>query len=188
MPEKNKDQPVKERIIAAATELIRRADGDLEAVSLRRVAREAGVALGLINYHFRSKERLVEECVQGIIGGVIAAFQPDPGGAADPPERLEAVAKEVLAFLLANPALARVSILGDLTSPGVMDNTMRTVTGFSRLLGGPEDKMPLFCFTAALQATFLRRGMGRECYGFDLNRQEERDAFVRRLVAMFFPA
>ena len=180
--------PVKERIILAASELIRQADGDLAGVSLRSIAQEAGVALGLINYHFGSKEKLVEECVQRIISGVIDAFKPGNCVSGSPAACLGAVAAEVMEYLAAHPAMARVSILGDMASPGARDNTMRTVAGFAGLPGVPQDKMRLFCFTAALQAAFLRKDSGGEGCGFALNNKEERDAFVRSLAEMVFPA
>lgn len=181
-------EPVRERIIAATSDLIRLAGGDLTDVSLRQIARKAGVALGLINYHFQSKERLVEECVQRIIGGIINAFQPGSAASDNPFSCLSGVATEVMDYLLAHPAMARVSILGDMANPKVTDNTMKTVAGFSRLPGMPGEKMSLFCFTATLQAAFLRRELGTECYGYDLDNKDQRAAFIRDLAALALAA
>ena len=57
----------KEKIIAVTTELINENQGDLNMVTARKIADRAKVGLGLINYHFGSKERLITECVQKII-------------------------------------------------------------------------------------------------------------------------
>ena len=46
----------KEVIIKATTELIQENDGNITKITSRRIAERAGVGLGLINYHFESKE------------------------------------------------------------------------------------------------------------------------------------
>ena len=56
-------EKVKERIINAATELIEKSGGEVKNITARAIAERSGVALGLINYHFESKENLIAICV-----------------------------------------------------------------------------------------------------------------------------
>lgn len=58
----------------ATTELIEQHNGNIKVITARMIAAKADVGLGLINYHFGSKEKLITECVQRIIGGVVAGF------------------------------------------------------------------------------------------------------------------
>ena len=60
----DKNTNVKNCIIEVTTELIEQHNGNIKDM----IAAKAGVGLGLINYHFRSKEKLITECVQRIIG------------------------------------------------------------------------------------------------------------------------
>lgn len=170
---------IKEKIQTAAEQLILSGSGEVEKITTRAIAQRAGVAPGLINYHFQTKENLIELCVQRIIGGVVSRFQP-AGSARTGKERVKAAAKEVLDFLLENPADTRISILGDWKRPAAADNTMGTAQGFLRLLGGgsPEARARIFAFTSAIQAAFLRREVSKECLGFDIRKKEERDAYL----------
>ena len=68
---------LKEAIICATTELIQEFDGDVNKITLRRISERANVGLGLINYHFGSKEQLITLCVQRIINNVVLNFSPD---------------------------------------------------------------------------------------------------------------
>ena len=68
---------VKEVIIHATTELIRESDGNITKITSRKIAGRAEVGLGLINYHFGSKENLITICVQRIINNVVMCFSPD---------------------------------------------------------------------------------------------------------------
>ena len=70
----DKNTNVKNRIIEVTTELIEQHNGNIKDITARMIAAKAGVGLGLINYHFRSKEKLITECVQRIIGTVVTQF------------------------------------------------------------------------------------------------------------------
>ena len=65
---------VKEKIIETAITLIKNSDGLVENITIREIAQKADVAVGLINYHFGSKSRLIETCVQRIISNVMKTF------------------------------------------------------------------------------------------------------------------
>lgn len=71
----NKNANVKNRIIEVTTELIEQHNGNIKDITARMIAANANVGLGLINYHFGSKEDLITECVQNIISQVIAGFR-----------------------------------------------------------------------------------------------------------------
>lgn len=62
-----KNDEVKKSIIKATIEIIEKSDGDIKNITARKIADKSGVALGLINYHFGSKENLIAECCREII-------------------------------------------------------------------------------------------------------------------------
>ncbi|MEO0493158.1 MAG: TetR/AcrR family transcriptional regulator [Actinomycetota bacterium] len=76
----------RERILEAALAVLGR-DG-ISGVTMRAVAREADVALGLATYHFEDKAGLVVAALERIADGDAALVEPDP--ADTPPEALRA--------------------------------------------------------------------------------------------------
>ena len=183
-----KAEKVKEHIIGAATALIVSGKGDFEEITVRSIAEKAGVGVGLVNYHFQTKDNLIEICVQRIISDVISAFKPDDGGRPAGIDRLVKTAVQVFDFLFENPSVSRISILGDLRSPEENDNTVKTVMGFEKAMQDSgftdEEKRTLsFALTSAMQSAFLRREESKALLGCDLNIKAERAAFINRLVA-----
>jgi TetR/AcrR family transcriptional regulator, cholesterol catabolism regulator len=79
------------RILEAVIDLLAR-DG-ISGVSMRAVAREAGVALGLVNYHFQDKTSLIKAALHRVEEQDLAIVEPDPG--LSPEERLRTVLKRV---------------------------------------------------------------------------------------------
>ena len=68
---------IKDKIMDVTIDLIKEADGNVDKITIREIAKRAGIGVGLINYHFQSKKNLVDICVQQIISGVIAQSKPD---------------------------------------------------------------------------------------------------------------
>ena len=178
--------PVRERIVEATCALIEESGGKVRAVTTRAIAARAGVGVGLINYHFQSKDRLIELCVQRVISRVVGSFQPAQGGSAG--ERLSASAVQVFEFLAAHPQVSRISILGEMQSPAAGDNSDNTRRGFAGILGAGGDEgqknLLAFALTASLQAAFLAGGELEGMLGYPLDTFDGRARFVGDLVAL----
>lgn len=186
---------LKETIICAATELIQECNGDASKITLRKISERAGVGLGLINYHFGSKEQLIVVCVQRIISQVVACFSPDKknyrekGGLADK-ERLADWAKQVYDFLFDNYAISNISILGDMQNYHAKSNSVYTQKGFATAIqadiGEDRKKLLTFMLTSVMQVAFLSGDASREILGYDLGDKGERDRFVDSVVELLF--
>lgn len=142
------------------------------------IAAKADVGLGLINYHFGSKENLITECVQRIIGKVVTEFQMTGQYETDR-ERLTACATSVFHFLFLHPAISRISILGDLQNYTENCNSVLTQKGFSLSLKNDhityQDKsMLIFILTAAMQTAFLGSETVKQLLGFDFAKPVDR--------------
>lgn len=186
-----KSEWAKEKIIEVTIDLIQKANGEVHKITTRTIAKEAGVGIGLINYHFESKNKLIEICVQRIISDVIKSFKPDVNDELSSINRLKKVTKMVASFLIENPSVAKISILGDMNAPKAADNTMKTVNGFLFSMGDydipKEEKMLLsFGLTSILQAAFLRKDTMKESFGFDFNNKKEREIFIDFMVDRLF--
>lgn len=173
----------KKAIIDATIELIQESGGNTEELTVRTIAERSNVGTGLINYHFQTKENLIEASVQQIIGGVISRFKPAMDGNLNSVEQLKNVVKSVADFLADNPSVSRISILGDLKTPKTFDNTMQTVKGFGLSLKDvnipDKDKtLLMFMLTSVLQAVFLRRELSEELFGYHFDDKVQRDRFI----------
>ncbi|MDF2984657.1 MAG: regulatory protein TetR [Eubacterium sp.] len=179
---------IKEKIIEATIKLLQQSSGNIENITIRGIAETVGVGTGLINYHFGSKEKLIEVCVQRIIGNVISVFNPRLHENLNETDKLKEVACQVMDFLISNPEISKISILGDMITPMIMDNTMRTVMGFCKVFisDGQDTKLLVYAFTLILQGAFLRKDITGESLGFDFNQKQDRDKFIQFVVYRIF--
>lgn len=185
----DKSPSAKNHIIEVTTALIEQYNGDTKKITARIIAEKADVGLGLINYHFGSKENLIIECVQRIIGKVVAEFHMIQHYKTDK-ERLTVCATYVFNFLFEYPAISRISILGDLQNYTKNCNSVLTQQGFSRSLKGDisgDDKAILvFVLTAAMQTAFLGSDAAKQILGYDFTKSKDRSAYIKKLIDILF--
>lgn len=185
----DKNANIKNHIIEVTTELIKQHNGNTKGITARIIAAKAGVGLGLINYHFGSKEKLITECVQRIIGKIVTEFQMTTQYKTDK-ERLTACAIYVFDFLFEHSAISRISILSDLQNYTKNCNSVLTQRGFSLSLkndlANKDTSMFVFILTAAMQTAFLGSETVRQLLGYDFTKAEERAAYISKLVDILF--
>lgn len=186
-----KSELAKEKIIAVTIDLIQNADGETHKITTRAIAKRAGIGVGLVNYHFKSKNKLIEICVQRIISDVIKSFKPDVNDELNSISRLKKVTKMVASFLIQNASVSKISILGNMNAPKIVDNTMTTVNGFLFSMEdyniAKKEKMLLsFALTSILQVAFLRKDIMKENFGFDFNNKKEREIFIDFMIDKLF--
>ena len=185
----SKNVNVKNRIIEVTTELIEQHNGNIKDITARMIATKANVGLGLINYHFGSKEKLITECVQRIIEKVVTEFQMTEQYETDK-ERLTACATYVFNFLFEHSAISRVSILGDFQNYTGNCNSVLTQQGFSLSLkngiSNKDKSMFVFILTAAMQVAFLGSETVKKLLGYDFTKAEDRAAYIGKLVDFLF--
>lgn len=178
----------KGRIVRAAIELMQQA-GCAEELTMRLIAERAGVGVGLVNYHFQTKERLLEQAVQVYIAEVISSW-PARHQAKDPVERLKSMLKATARFLSEHANVSRISIHQDLLHPSPGDHSIQTIEAMLPVLreavggGARESDLRLMGvqLTALLQVFFLRKDVCREYTGVDFDSGRQRDRLVEQLV------
>ena len=92
---------VRQRLLDAAAELI--AERGWAAVSTRAVAERAGVAPGLVHYHFTSVQELLSRAAIAVMRRVTAETVPLLAGAGDPCELAEALVASLGAYSGTDP-------------------------------------------------------------------------------------
>lgn len=181
-----KSEKTREKIIEQTIALINENDGNTGKITIRKIAERSEVGIGLINHYFDSKDKLIENCVQRIINGVIYSFRPELCKSSNPSDIMKCVVKQVIDFLMENPQISRISILGDLANPKELDNTMCSVLGLAgSYTGGKPEKNDIsdsFMVLAILQEAFLRKDVQKNRLGIDFYDKVQRDAFIDNIV------
>lgn len=181
----------REKLIQAAVSLISEKGERLDEITVREICGRANAGLGLVSYHFGSKEKLMEICVERIISGIVDQFRFIREQAVEMPplEKLEYLGNMTLTFLFEHGAVSRISILTDMKNPKEDDNTHRTYRAYLPLVSAcrPDwDAETLgrrtFCLIAAMQQAFLRRGVILQLDGTDLADPEQRRVFHAKML------
>ncbi|MEG1820586.1 MAG: TetR/AcrR family transcriptional regulator [Oscillospiraceae bacterium] len=190
MKKSTKSTEVKERIIEVTIALIQASNGNAAEITTRDIAEKAEVGNGLINYHFQTKENLIAICVQRIIGKVVDSFKPNLANCQSVEEQMTCAATKVFEFLFQNPAISRISILGDFSKPDENSNTVKSQHSFSHVLGesmeDADKQVFTFVLTSSMQAAFLAHQFGDAILGYKLDTAASRQAFIEKLIDMLF--
>lgn len=189
-----KTNRIKEKIINSTTELIGECES-IESVTIRDIALKAGVGVGLINYHFQTKENLINQCVQKIIGNIIENFDKlYQSLTMEPLDKLRFLTKRMCSFIVQNQGISRVSILSDLSAANYLDNTSQTAKAYLPVMrevcGSEKSDKELyqlsFILQATLQSAFLRRNVLMQSVNFDFYDTEQRDQFIDTIIDTIF--
>jgi AcrR family transcriptional regulator len=180
----------KEKIIIATTELIKEY-GDISKITIRDIAVKAEVGVGLINYHFQTKENLIDLCILRIISYFIEELESlYKDTEMNPIGKLKHAFKLKCAYVAANPEIARISMLLDLNSDSEGDNTDRAARvhfkGLREIFGYRKTDGELFVILhtlmASIQGAFLRNNVFKAHTGIDFFDDDQRESFIDSLI------
>ncbi|MBK1785519.1 TetR/AcrR family transcriptional regulator [Prauserella cavernicola] len=124
----------RQRLIESATALL--ADEGVEAVTLRRIAREAGVSHGAPLRHFTGRSALLSAVAT--TGFAELRERTEVVASAEPRERLLAMCRAYLEFAFANPAMFELMFRRDLVDadePELASTNSAVFERFSELVG-----------------------------------------------------
>lgn len=181
----------KEIIIQAAIDLINEKGERMNDITVREICKRANVGLGLVNYHFGNKDRLIELCVERIVNGIVENFRSirEKTEGFTPFEKLDYLGNITLTFLFEHYAVSKTSILTDMRMPKEDDNTHRTYRAYLPLVSTCRPdwdeetvERKTFYLITVMQQAFLRYGVIMQLYGTDLTDPEERRAFHSKIL------
>jgi AcrR family transcriptional regulator len=104
-----------------------------EATRVGDVAKEAGVAYGLVYHYFGSKEAVLEAVFREAWGRLLAAVALAEETGADAPEQLSLVVKIVLRAWRDDPDLVRLLVREITRSPHIQDELAEIAQAFASL-------------------------------------------------------
>jgi AcrR family transcriptional regulator len=163
----SRGRDVRRRLVAAARELV--PERGWTAVSTRAVAERAGVAPGLVHYHFASVQALLTEAAVGalrdMVGGVDALLQQ----AGTPEELVDLLAAEVDRYDGTDPAslLAVETYLAATRDPDLRGALTAVLDDFRQRLAArlgeqavPDPDATAAVLAAVVDGVLLHRALG----------------------------
>jgi AcrR family transcriptional regulator len=183
--------PVEDKIINAAIECIEKYG--IQGTTNRKIAEIAGVNSAAINYYFRSKDALIQRCMQVTLQNAFdfEAYEKLPGGSAR--ERCVAIFNELIEGGIRFPGITRAHFY-DLLAEGKYDSlVVEKLNEFVHRLAGDlqtrgaglePQQLEMACvqITAASMMMILAPRLFKSQLGIDLNDAQTREEFVSRLV------
>jgi AcrR family transcriptional regulator len=155
------------RLAAAAVEEIR-AEG-YDGLTVRNVARRAGVAPATAYIHFESKDHLVAEAFWRLLEALPEVESTPAGREAKPAARVAAAIADVAQLVTDEPAVAAAATTAMLANePGVAQLRRRIGAAFrdrfARALGDAADPAAVDTLDLAFSGALIRGGVGEMPY------------------------
>jgi AcrR family transcriptional regulator len=180
--------PVKETIVLAACECIE--SKGLQSLTTRDIAREAGVNIATIHYHFGTKQKLVELALERTIShGIEHLDEILQAGEQPAQERVTGILRFIMEGAVRFPNITRAHLYDVVIDGKKTGIFLRQFSAFlKRMLrdagtdggGDPSRSLELFMVLAVSSSLFL--GMAPAFFGKALNvdftRAEDRDAYM----------
>ncbi len=189
---KNVDvENTKQKIIDATIELMKEI-GDISKISIRKIVKRAGIkGVGLINYHFRTKENLINEAVRKDTNAIIDQWDPIYEKMTQKPiEKLKIMLKGTGDLIDSNPIFGRVSIIHDFLNPAEDDNAMRSIEKYMMIFREiyqntkTEQEIRIIAHTiiSSSQVAFLRADIMKKFIDLDFYNKKQRDTFLDTII------
>lgn len=180
----NQDINTKDKILQAAVSLLAK-QPDPERITVRDVAREAGVGVGLINYHFHAREELLSQAIGSIMAGMAGnpsqwRKAPDENDA----DRLAAMLKGLYSFAEPYEKLMRFVLVQGIQR-GETDAFLYMIPLLREALPGKDEFALRIVATQILwplQAASINPDAFRSFSGVDLRDKDQRDRYIDTLV------
>jgi len=180
-----------EKIITAAVECIEKYG--IKGTTIRQIAEQAGVNIAAVNYYFRSKDVLIERCMQQTLHN---AFDWDdliqlPGETAA--EHCKAIFNHLLEGGMNYPGITRahfydILVEGKYTPPlstaldGFIENLTKDMRSKGATLSDSDLYLACAQITNAVFMFVLTPRLFGEKYGLNLQDPDTRRQYVNRLV------
>ena len=182
---KSSDEEARDRIIKVATEMLSEVS-DVDKITVRKIAERAGVGIGLINYHFKTKDNLLSIVVGDLMAKMAAGFVSSEDYLdLEPKEKVRRMLKSLYNFAESYEKMIRFSLTHsilncDMTAPLFLVPLLREV------FEGRKDEVELRIIALQIllpiQVTSLNTSTFRFYSGIDLRNEAQRNNFIDNLI------
>ncbi|NHJ47560.1 MAG: TetR/AcrR family transcriptional regulator [Asgard group archaeon] len=177
-----KEKKSKEKIIGTVIELLR--TEPIENITMRRIAKDAIVTLSTINYHFQSKDNLIDLAIEKAFTDTVGTWdEVYTNVKGNPITKLRILFKAGAKFIEIFPEIAKTSLIRELQNPSVKDSTTQLNFAYFQALkdiygnekSDQDLKLLAHMLISASQIGILRADVLKETIGYDFAKEDDRN-------------
>jgi AcrR family transcriptional regulator len=178
------EKDARQSIIEAAKDLMNET-GDIGKITVRQIAEKAKVGIGLINYHFKSKDNLLSIAIGDVMTDTIYQFMKENAKSkSDPVSKLKMLVKELYSLAGNSDKVLRFILTRE-----VMEGDLKTALHLVPLLKeiyGDEEDMRLRIIALQILHPIQVTGLNTEAFhmysGIDLYNTKQRNNFIDMVI------
>lgn len=179
------ENETRDRIVQATIELLNE-QSDVEKITVRLVAQRAGVGVGLINYHFHSRDKLLSLAIGSVMAEMATEFgntDKDDGKAGI--ERLRGMLKSLYTFAERHEKLIQFLLTHGIVN-GDMDAALYLIPILREVYPQEKDEIQLRIIALQIllpiQVASINPSAFRIFTGIDLHDSKQREAYIDTLI------
>lgn len=180
-------QSVRDRIIQTTIELLNER-GETESITVRQIAEKAGVGLGLINYHFQTRDSLLNEAIGEMMFRATQPYFSIPADhVEDAVETLKSIFKTTsdigLRYSLGRFVVQYAMLQGDMEVPALIIPLLRQYYGTRKT--ELEIRVIALSMVSTLQIAYIRSDAFRLYAGVDIQNEQQRNTVIDLVINQF---
>jgi AcrR family transcriptional regulator len=184
---------IKKKIIKATFEML--VSENIDNITVRNIAKAADVAVSAINYHFQTKENLIETAIKDSVGDIVGSVKQhyiETEG--EPADKLRIALKETCKYMTSMPNITKISILSDYNAGYSDDNIKQSSDVLELILGEIFDgknypaktykelKIIAYMIVGGIEFGFFRAKQMQHETGMDFFKDEDRNKYLDSIV------
>lgn len=179
------ESETRERIIQATIELLDEAT-QVEKITVRAVAQKANVGIGLINYHFHTRDNLLSIAIGSVMAKMATGLgEKNSDTSQDPSQRIRIMLKSLYSFAERHEKLIQFLLTHGIVN-GDMDAALYLVPMLREIFDAKRDEMQLRIIALQIllpiQVASINPGAFHRFAGVDLHDANQREQYIDSLV------
>lgn len=179
------EQDARNRIINTAIEILDEVI-DPDKITVRQIAERANVGIGLINYHFKTKDNLLAIAIGDVMAKMAADFNtPRNYVDSEPISKLKTMLKELFSFAERHEKLLRFTVTHGVLN-GDMEAQLFLIPVLREIFGDQKDEIHLRIIALQIllpiQVVSISPSAFHLYSGIDLYNEGQRNKFIDTLV------
>lgn len=179
------ENETRQRIISATIELLNELP-DVEKITVRLVAQRAEVGVGLINYHFHTRDNLISLAIGSIMAEMATAMgSAGTNGDDSGVERIRSMLKSLYTYAEQHEKFIQFLLTHGIIN-GDLDSALYLVPGLKEVFPQEKDEIQLRIIALQIllpiQVASINPSAFRHFTGIDLHDVKQRDAYIDTLV------
>lgn len=181
----NKEINAKDKIIKATIEILNEV-GEPDKITIRQIAERANVGVGLINYHFQTKEKLLYTAVSDTMSEMAVQLQMlNADENEDPVQKLTTMLIELTDFAARHSKMSLILAAYDLEQ-GNMETPLYLMPILRKIYGNRKEEIEMRIIAleiiTTLQVICTRSEVFKLYSGIDINIKSQRDTLINTII------